>query len=95
VDPETSNRVHEVLDMNQELELCYTSAQPDKERTFFNVLWSVEEKSDLGQGNHWYQLRTSPVRTRHHQSIIPNLILVLQSERYWYQDTPLLTDSLC
>jgi hypothetical protein len=76
VDPKTSNRVHEVLDMNQELELCYKSAQPDEGLAFFNILWSIEEESDLGQGDHWYQLDSLAAQTRHHQRIIPYLILV-------------------
>jgi hypothetical protein len=81
--------------MSQELELCYTSAPPDKRLAFFNILWPVEEESDLGQGNYWDQLESVAERTRHHQRIIPYLILVLQSERYWYQLTPVLIDSLC
>lgn len=54
VEPESGGGVHEVLDVKEELIF-----------RFLDVMWSIEEDTDLSKGN-----------DRHHECIVPQLVFV-------------------
>lgn len=82
VDPETSDGVHEVLDMDQELEFRCSSAQDPGE--IYLLRYNVACRGGVRSWLRGLLISVHPLRihTSHHQRIIPYLILVFQAKRY-------------